>query len=719
MIIKLIKLARLIPSIAEQLYKIAGVKDEAIKKFPQYERQINELSDKGVADSFLFSAVNLLDKHNKPKQKTELEKEKKEQEAAEKEGRVYQPPERKPYTVDEVYEIIMKKQNGEKSNSLMNTVLAQFPEYADKIEELSKIFPKTYLIWACNQLKDKQPYHEVISMLQSYEKYKPRLEDKELYHYKTLGDLRGAIESLSETSITEENLKYDMLVNNEDISIVVPKNKEAAIYFGKNTKWCTAATVSENMFMDYSLMNYQLYIVTNKKSNPRKEPLAKIQYGINSNRKILINDANDKEITEEDVESYYGEETYNIINQVINNYHAKNPETEARSRFNNYTLEDLEEDLVAGNKDIIRKYINKIARLPDENALKVIFHHNDDIKKLFSSNNDYREFLSNIRMSEKLSLEFVNSILERLDLLDLMSLIFRNHFPIHNEYMIAAINSIESKMSGLESVVLNNMSYFIKNKNQDKVISDVTFKLFLKMLPNLNNNISGTFIYEFISLFLHNCPIDQKQIDLISKLKIKDHPSGINRTGQVNIYNEVKFNSKIKEDTILYIIEEVICNDIINHIKSLEDLRDDRDQYIYRVGIFLMSLIRCINEVLEHRKNNFIVNIHEQIISKIKEVLDYVLSLNINLLPKDKEELLAKIKFPLNNNLSRIHINSKLKERGRMTPSTHRSSPALTQEELENLDKEFDQMYSVIENHPLIQLTEEERIKMDEESFQD
>lgn len=76
MFLKLIKLARLIPEISEYLYKIAGVKDEAIKRFPQFEEQINELSNRGIEDSFLFSAIKLLNSHNAPKQKSEIDREK-------------------------------------------------------------------------------------------------------------------------------------------------------------------------------------------------------------------------------------------------------------------------------------------------------------------------------------------------------------------------------------------------------------------------------------------------------------------------------------------------------------------------------------------------------------------------------------------------------------------------------------------------------------------
>lgn len=120
MIEKLIKLASLIPYISEYIYKVAGLKDDLISKYPQYKEQILQLSDKGIEDSFLFSAVNLLDYHNKPKQKSELDKERREQEAAERAGKVYIPNKRITYDVDQVYEIIMKKQTEGKSKYLVN-----------------------------------------------------------------------------------------------------------------------------------------------------------------------------------------------------------------------------------------------------------------------------------------------------------------------------------------------------------------------------------------------------------------------------------------------------------------------------------------------------------------------------------------------------------------------------------------------------------------------
>ncbi len=54
---------------------------------------------------------------------------------------------------------------------------------------------------------------------------------------------------------------------NDDIRIVIPRTKEAAIYFGKNTKWCTAAS-GFNMFEVYHRQG-PLYVILFKKENVR------------------------------------------------------------------------------------------------------------------------------------------------------------------------------------------------------------------------------------------------------------------------------------------------------------------------------------------------------------------------------------------------------------------------------------------------------------------
>ena len=55
----------------------------------------------------------------------------------------------------------------------------------------------------------------------------------------------------------------ETVFENDRVRIIVPKNKEAACYYGQGTTWCTAATQSNNMFDTYSSSG-PLYILLPK-----------------------------------------------------------------------------------------------------------------------------------------------------------------------------------------------------------------------------------------------------------------------------------------------------------------------------------------------------------------------------------------------------------------------------------------------------------------------
>lgn len=55
--------------------------------------------------------------------------------------------------------------------------------------------------------------------------------------------------------------------NDSEFKVIIPKTKEAAIFFGRNTQWCTSAE-KDNRFNDYS-EDGDLYIVLHKPTNRR------------------------------------------------------------------------------------------------------------------------------------------------------------------------------------------------------------------------------------------------------------------------------------------------------------------------------------------------------------------------------------------------------------------------------------------------------------------
>lgn len=88
-------------------------------------------------------------------------------------------------------------------------------------------------------------------------------------------DIEEVIEQYQEVDTTSKNGVGDKLIvdgeaelvfNDDEIRIVVPKTLKASQHFGRNTRWCT--TSDDNTFKSYS-KNGPLYIVLHKSTNKR------------------------------------------------------------------------------------------------------------------------------------------------------------------------------------------------------------------------------------------------------------------------------------------------------------------------------------------------------------------------------------------------------------------------------------------------------------------
>ena len=108
----------------------------------------------------------------------------------------------------------------------------------------------------------------------------PKLPTKDINQVQGLGVLEDILDNYEEKEATsnkelsnqeEENFyksgQAELLHNDSNIKVVIPKSKKAAQFFGINTKWCTAAK-ENNMFAYYNKKG-RLYIVLIKKENKR------------------------------------------------------------------------------------------------------------------------------------------------------------------------------------------------------------------------------------------------------------------------------------------------------------------------------------------------------------------------------------------------------------------------------------------------------------------
>jgi len=145
------------------------------------------------------------------------------------------------------------------------------------LHELAKADPtpnQKYLQWIVNIYLSGQFKLEDVSRindeLQEFERVKSQLPVKDINQYKKLTDLYNALKPFQKQEVTtgnaeEKKLRDEMysqanvLYKGPDGMLVVPKTQEASCYFGRGTKWCTAAK-KDNEFHSYYTPTNPLYI---------------------------------------------------------------------------------------------------------------------------------------------------------------------------------------------------------------------------------------------------------------------------------------------------------------------------------------------------------------------------------------------------------------------------------------------------------------------------
>lgn len=154
--------------------------------------------------------------------------------------------------------------------------------------------------WLLNQYRqgnlDMNNLSKVRNIIDFFNRYNRQLEVKDINQYKNIDQVYDNVKNFMEdpsqaTSKSDEVRKIkemgaEKVYEDNDWLIIVPKTQEAAIYYGKGTKWCTASTSGYNYFERYNNEG-RLYININKNTGD------KYQFHFESNSFM---DAEDKPI---------------------------------------------------------------------------------------------------------------------------------------------------------------------------------------------------------------------------------------------------------------------------------------------------------------------------------------------------------------------------------------------------------------------------------------
>ena len=137
-------------------------------------------------------------------------------------------------------------------------IVDHFASYADPTHN------KQYTQWIVNRYNQgnfrQEDHPRIRETLANFERYRARLDNKDINRYRSLSDVEDALEPhLGQAASGKEQKKKiksegaDLIHNDEDLGVTVHhiKNEKAACAYGAGTRWCTAGK-ENNMFKSYN-----------------------------------------------------------------------------------------------------------------------------------------------------------------------------------------------------------------------------------------------------------------------------------------------------------------------------------------------------------------------------------------------------------------------------------------------------------------------------------
>ena len=190
----------------------------------------------------------------------------------------------------------------------------------EQLKKIIDLIPQKFLMWVGNNF-DSVNFNENFPSLQNalntFVRIGSNLPQTDLNEYKNVGQLIEAIKDY-EGKIRREVKKVEggnVVYEDPRFFIVNPLTHQSSCYYGKGTKWCTAAD-TDHQFTQYNQDGKLIYILD--KTKPTNDPYYKIAILQKFNGDNTVYDAKDETI--KNLSELVGEENYKKITTSINDY---------------------------------------------------------------------------------------------------------------------------------------------------------------------------------------------------------------------------------------------------------------------------------------------------------------------------------------------------------------------------------------------------------------
>jgi len=169
---------------------------------------------------------------------------------------------------DKLQQRNMSDRNKLQPKEIINKIIDADPT---KNQQYSLWIIQTYINKGINYLEDLSRVYNALTLFNKFKNKLP-INQRDIQKIKKLSELENLVDQFKEVktgkevkqNISDEIKKQTKIIyNGQEGKIIIPLTKEASCYLGQNTRWCTAATESENMFNDYNNEG-PLYIILPK-----------------------------------------------------------------------------------------------------------------------------------------------------------------------------------------------------------------------------------------------------------------------------------------------------------------------------------------------------------------------------------------------------------------------------------------------------------------------
>jgi hypothetical protein len=190
----------------------------------------------------------------------------------------------------------------------------------EQLKKIIDLIPQKFLMWVGNNF-DSVNFNENFPSLQNalntFVRIGSNLPQTDLNEYKNVGQLIEAIKDYEGKTRREVKKVEGGNVVYEDprFFVVNPLTHQSSCYYGKGTKWCTAAD-TDHQFTQYNQDGKLFYILD--KTKPTNDPYYKIAILQKFNGDNTVYDAKDETI--KNLSELVGEENYKKITTSINDY---------------------------------------------------------------------------------------------------------------------------------------------------------------------------------------------------------------------------------------------------------------------------------------------------------------------------------------------------------------------------------------------------------------